>query len=127
MRIALYLAAMVALAAAPTTVRAEGGDKSTSDKDKDKATTLSGCLATTGDSSLYRLKTKDKEVAIRGVDSLKDHVGHEVKLTGQWMAGTSSTSGSQTAGKETARTDGSIGRHFMVSNIEHVATTCTTK
>ena len=69
MRIALYLAAMVALAAAPTTVRAEGGDKSTSDKDKDKATTLSGCLATTGDSSLYRLKTKDKEVEIRGVDS----------------------------------------------------------
>lgn len=134
MRIALYLAAIVALAAAPSAVQA-GGDKSTStsDKDKDKATTLSGCLSTTGDSNVYRLKTKDKEVEIRGTDSLKDHVGHEVKLTGQWMAGTSSSSsssssmsGSQTAGKETARTDGSIGRHFMVSNIEHVATTCTT-
>jgi len=129
MRIALYLAAIVALAAAPSAVQA-GGDKSTSTSDKDKATTLSGCLSTTGDSNVYRLKTKDKEVEIRGTDSLKDHVGHEVKLTGQWMAGTSSssgsTSGSQTEGKETARTDGSIGRHFMVSNIEHVATTCTT-
>jgi hypothetical protein len=128
MRIALYVATIVALAAAPSAVRAGGGDKSTSDKDKDKdkATTLSGCLSTTGDSNVYRLKTKEKEVEVRGTDSLKEHVGHEVKLTGQWMAGTSATIGSPSEGKETARTDGGIGRHFMVSNIEHVATTCTT-
>jgi hypothetical protein len=49
-----------------------------------------------------------------------------VKLNGQWMAGTSRTSGSPTTGKDTARTD-SAGRHFMVSNIEHVAPTCSTR
>ena len=122
MRKTFLLALAAALAVAPT-LAAAGGETKTKDKDK-TTTTLTGCLSQAADAGAYRLKTKAKEVDVRGLDHLKDHVGHEVKLTGTWMDNAPKTGAAETREKETARTGTEENRHFMVTKIEHVAATC---
>jgi len=124
----LVLASLMALALAPGFAAAGGGtDAKEKGKGKDKATTLSGCLSGTTDQGVYTLKTKAKDVEVRGSADLKEHVGHEVKLTGSWMDNAPRTGQTEAAGKEQARTDKGADRHLMVTNIEHVAATCTTQ
>jgi hypothetical protein len=140
----LILGSILSVALAPLALAGHetpGGAKGDKAQAKGK-TTLSGCLTQGTQEGVYTLKTKAqaKEVEVRGA-ALKEHLGHEVKLTGEWMDGShagqsssTSTSGSTgspagsggTAGtKETARSDKGSDRHFMVSNIEHIAAICT--
>ena len=131
MRIALVLTSVLALAAPAMA----GGDKAAEAKakGKDTANTLTGCLSkttpTTGTEAAYTLTTKNKEIDVRG-GQLADHVGHEVKLTGTWMneaAHGGCAPESVPPEKQTVRTDKGSPRHFMVSEIQHIAETCTTK
>jgi hypothetical protein len=128
----LWFVSVVSLALAPAFASA-GGDKAA--KDAGKSTSLTGCLAGTSEEDVYELKTKTgaqtgqtKKVEVRGQANLKEHVGHEVKLTGSWMEGSHRTSDAGAAGteKEAARTQ-TEDRHFMVTDIQHVADSCKTK
>ena len=127
MKIALVLTSALALAIAPDLARGKGDTES---KDKGKDNTLTGCLSksTTGTEGSYTLTTKNKEVDVRGAQ-LAEHVGHEVKLSGSWMneAAHGGASATTTTDKQATRTDKGSPRHFMVSDIQHIAATCTTK
>jgi hypothetical protein len=126
------LGSILSVALVPGVAMAGGENKGDKTSGKGK-TTLTGCLSQGSQDGSYTLKTKaqTKDVEVKGLAHLKDHVGHEVKLTGEWMEGShageakTETSGS-TGTKETARTDKGADKHFMVSDIQHIAASCTT-
>jgi hypothetical protein len=62
---------------------------------------------------------------VTGSDELKNHVGHEVKLTGAWEQGAMSE-GSESAATENAeKKTGKEEHEFKATNITHIADTCT--
>lgn len=85
-----------------------------------KEATLTGCLAAGTEPNTYMLTKGKQNVTVMGMD-LSQHVGHEVKLTGNWekpatakpAAGESAAAGGKKAGKE-----------FKATNVEHVSDTC---
>jgi hypothetical protein len=88
---------------------AQAGEKS--DKEKmEGEKTIQGCLSDGPADGWYVLtKKKDegtKEIRVEGDDSFEAHIGHEVKLTGEWKKGE----------------DGS--KHFHAGGMEHVSTDC---
>lgn len=124
-RPAFILTSILFLAFAPGLAHAKGAEGTA--EAKQKATTLTGCLSTSDQEGGYTLKTKNRDIEIRGSEQLRDHVGHEVKLTGTWMEGRAHTGQAPADSKEAARTDKPAGRHFMVDNIQHIAETCKTQ
>lgn len=84
------------------------------EKGKDKTKTLSGCLGAGDAEGQFVLTKKDtgKEVRVTGSGELGDHLGHEVALTGHW------------AGEKSEDRGKSKGKHFVVSEIQHIAATC---
>jgi hypothetical protein len=120
------LGSILSVALAPALAVAGGENKGDKTQDKGK-TSLTGCLSQGSQEGTYTLKTKDqaKSVEVAGLAHLKDHVGHEVKLTGEWMEGTHAGQ-AQTGTKETASSDKSAHRHFMVKDIQHIAASCST-
>ncbi len=85
-----------------------------------KEASLTGCLAAGTEPNTYTLTKGKKNVTVTGMD-LSQHVGHEVKLTGDWekaaaekpAAGESAAAGGKKAGKE-----------FKATNVEHISDTC---
>jgi hypothetical protein len=128
---ALWFVSVVSLAVAPALV--DAGDTHAKGA-QEKSTTLTGCLGGTAQENVYELTTKTgakagetKKVEVAAQQTaLKEHVGHEVKLTGSWMKGSMRTSDAATQEKEAASTQ-TEARHFMVSDIQHVADSCKTK
>lgn len=108
----IALTALVALVlAAGLPAAAFAGDKS---KGKDKTDTISGCLGE-GEAEGQFVLTKDEtgdEVRVTGSGDLGDHVGHEVALTGHWE-------GEQSEGRGK-----SMGKHFVVTEIQHISAAC---
>ncbi len=90
----------------------EGAEKS------GKEHTVTGCLSGPNDDGAYVLTNGryKKGLEVGGNDELKNHVGHEVKLTGTWG------SESDIGGKETKS---EYSKHMKVSKIDHVADSCT--
>lgn len=96
-----------------------------------KQTTVSGCLSGPNSEGAYVLKTtKGHGVEVGGNDQLKAHVGHEVKLTGNWVKSGSeigereNETAEANEKSETAEHHGVSERHFKVSDIQHVSDTC---
>jgi hypothetical protein len=82
MRTAVLAAALVALGWAFGRARADDDDNNAPASTAAKTTAISGCLSgTEGD---YMLNSMAKAIQVSGLDDLKSHVTHEVKLTGTW-------------------------------------------
>jgi hypothetical protein len=94
-----------------------------------KQTTVKGCLSGPNAEGAYVLKSsKGHAFEVGGNDQLKSHVGHEVKLTGTWAKSGSEIGENESAEKneksEAGEHRGVAERHFKVSDIQHVADTC---
>lgn len=83
--------------------------------------TITGCLSGPNAEGAYTLSTKNqKQVGVsssQGVD-LKEHVGHEVKLTGSWMKSGAAMGTKEKAGEKAEQ-------HFEATKVEHIASSCT--
>jgi hypothetical protein len=90
--------------------REEAGDRS--------QTTFTGCLQSTSEEDVFILTTDASTVEVRGISTLKDHLGHRVTVTGSWMEGRSDVSG-----KERASTR-DRDRHLAVTSVRQVSVTC---
>jgi len=116
--------ALALLSAAQT-----GGSDKDAQKDKTSAggSTITGCLSGPNSEGVYTLKTAKHEVEVGGLDDLSKHVGHEVKLHGNWAKkGGDIGEKEETAGKGGKESKEEKGeRHFKVSSIEMVSETCT--
>jgi hypothetical protein len=111
-----------------------------SQSNQGKQTSLSGCLSGPNEEGAYVLKTKSHSVEVGGADELKNHVGHEVKLTGSWAKSGTEIGESESAEKheaaekhegaetkqagEKGEGHGGQERHFKVAKIDHVAASC---
>lgn len=107
-----------------------------------KPASITGCLSGPNQEGAYLLKTKMHSVEVGGTDELKNHVGHEVKLTGSWAKSGTGIGENEPAEKhESAEKHEGMGmekeeagekgegheRHFKVDKIDHIASSCTTK
>jgi hypothetical protein len=95
------------------------GQKANTSKQK----TLTGCLAGPNAEGNYTLTNQSYKNGIevaagQGLD-LKEHVGHEVKLTGMWTSGGAATGEKEKAGEKGQKS-------FQATKAEHIASTCTT-
>ncbi len=86
-----------------------------------QAETITGCLKGPNSEGVYELtNTQQKgEVEVGGSSELSAHVGHTVKLTGEWVK-----SGADIGEKETAGKEDTHEHHFKVSAVEHIAAGC---
>lgn len=94
-----------------------------------KQTTVKGCLSGPNAEGAYVLKTaKGHAFEVGGNDQLKSHVGHEVKLTGNWVKSGSEIGENESAEKNEKSEAGEhhevAERHFKVGDIQHIADTC---
>jgi hypothetical protein len=94
------------------------------DEDKTAKSTITGCLTGPTEDGTFLLKrVKAGDVQVGGLDDLKDHVGQEVKLKGQWAK-----NGAAIGEKENtaAKVGDKVGvrRHFRVSDVDKIADTC---
>ncbi len=79
---------------------------------KAKESTVEGCLAAGTEPNTWMLTKGKKSYEVTGID-LSQHVGHEVKVTGNMEK-------KAEAGEKKAE------KHLVATNVEHVADTCTT-
>ena len=94
--------------------------------DKDKS--LTGCVAGPNDEGMYTLKAKGhhREIEIGPSDVVKAHVGHEVKLTGEWEKSGEAIGENEKKETKTEKTKEhmKMERHFKVEKVDMVADTC---
>ena len=111
-----------------------------SETSKGKPASISGCLSGPNQEGAYMLKTKSHSVEVGGPDELKNHVGHEVKLTGSWAKSGTEIGENESAEKheaaeknegaekkeagEKGEAHGGHDRHFKVDKIDHIAASC---
>ena len=99
-------------------------------KSGNSQTSVTGCLSGPNEEGAYVLKTaKGRGFEVGGNDELKNHVGHKVKLTGNWAKSGAEIGENESAEKnvekhETAEHQGVAEKHFKVSDIHHVSDTC---
>jgi len=126
-KILVTLVAVFALALL-SAAQTGGSDKDAqkSDKTSGGGSTITGCLSGPNSEGVYTLKTAKHEVEVGGLDDLSKHVGHEVKLHGNWTRkGGDIGEKEETAakgGKESKEEKGE--RHFKVSSVEMVSEKC---
>lgn len=91
-----------------------------------KEHTVTGCLSGPNADGAYVLTNGryKKGLEVGGSDELKNHVGHEVKLTGTWA---SASEVGEKEGETAAKGEKSESKqkHMKVSKIDHVSETCT--
>lgn len=93
---------------------------------------VTGCLSGPNSEGAYVLKpAKGRAFEVGGNDELKNHVGHTVKLTGNWVKSGSQIGESESAEKNEKNEKGESGehrgvaeRHFKVTDIQHISDTC---
>jgi hypothetical protein len=110
-----------------------GMDQSTSQttttqKHKMKAAkehTMTGCLSEGASPGTYELTQGKHKYMVTGSDELKNHVGHEVKLTGMWEAGAMAEGSESAATEQAEKKTGKEEKEFKATNIKHIADTCT--
>ena len=88
-----------------------------------KEHTLRGCVDS--DNGTYKLAEKSgKEVTLTGSD-IAAHVGHEVKVRGNWENAASSPSSSSSSSSAAGSSSASAsGREFNVSSVQMIASSC---
>jgi hypothetical protein len=135
----IFLSIFFLLALSATvTAQTQAGESSKAGSNAESAT-LTGCLSGPNDEGAYVLKTARRSVEVGGSDELKQHVGHEVKLTGTWAGSgsqigereeneKSSTSAkheeAESAAHERHEKGEASERHFKVSNVTMVSDSC---
>jgi hypothetical protein len=94
-----------------------GGETSMGKHAKGGEHTLTGCLEKNPSGSGYLLTTaKHKNgIAVESSQDISAHVGHEVRLTGTWESGTSTS---------TQSAQGGGSRMFNATNLEHISDSC---
>jgi hypothetical protein len=90
-----------------------------------KEHSMTGCLSEGTSPGTYTLTHGKRKTMVTGSDELKNHVGHEVKLTGMWEKGAMAESNESAATENAEKKTGKEEREFKVSNITHIADTCT--
>ncbi len=90
-----------------------------------KEHSLTGCLAEGTSPGTYELSHGKHKTMVTGSDELKNHVGHEVKLTGMWEKGAMAEGSESAATEANEKKTGKEEHEFKVSNITHIADTCT--
>ena len=110
MKIGVLVVALLTVAVVSVSAYGQAGEKSTA--------TVTGCLhqEKDGDFDLY---TSSGEIELSGSGALKNHVGHEIKVTGKWVK--------EKEEHEKAEHEEGSERHMQVSKIEMVSTTCKKK
>src|SRR5436309_8907739 len=120
--LALALAFSTAVQAAAKTSKASKDTKadqtSTMADSKSKTHTVTGCISGPNDEGAYLLKNGryTKGLEIGGNDDLKNHVGHEVTLTGNWAK--ASDIGENEAAEKKAGKKEAHEKHFKVASIQ---------
>lgn len=126
MKIAVLLLAAIAFALTPA--GAQTNATGANNQQSDKSGTVTGCLGGQNDEGAYVLKTDSGQIEVGGASELQNHVGHKVKLTGEWAK--SGTEIGEREGSESkeheARERGQHPqeRHLKVSGIEMVSSNC---
>lgn len=123
---------IVCLLIAGTLAFADGAPK---EKDKNASTdkNITGCLSGPNAEGAYVLKTDKGDVEVGSDSQLKEHVGHEVKLTGEYAKPGAAMGENEAAEKKQSGAKSGMGdkdkneRHFKVSKIEHISDSCTSK
>ena len=95
----------------------------------DHQTTVTGCLSGPNDEGAYILKSSNgRAFEVGGSDQLKQHVGHTVQLTGNWVKSGAEIGENESAEKnekkEGSEHRGVAERHFKVSDIHHISDSC---
>jgi hypothetical protein len=90
-----------------------------------KEHSLTGCLAEGTSPGTYELSHGKRKTMVTGSDELKNHVGHEVKLTGMWEKGAMAEGSESAATEANEKKTGKEEHEFKVTNITHIADTCT--
>ena len=90
-----------------------------------KEHSLTGCLSEGTSPGTYTLTHGKRKTMVTGSDELKNHVGHEVKLTGMYEKGEMSEGSESAATEAKEKKTGKEEKEFKVSNITHIADTCT--
>lgn len=87
-----------------------------------KESSMTGCLGGPNAEGAYLLTNGRyrKGLEVGGMDDLKGHVGHKVKLTGTWAK-----SGSEIGETEPKGEKEGMEKHFKVSKVGMIADTCT--
>ncbi len=137
MRRSVLLAALV-VGIAPALLAAT--DNQATKPVKPATATITGCLSGPNDEGVFELKTTTTTVEVGGFADLKDHVGHEVKLTGTWVKTgaeigekedlekeakeAKEAQAKEAKGKVPAGSKVEKERHLKVSNVQHIADNC---
>jgi hypothetical protein len=102
------------------TTTQESGKKSGAAKEK----TLTGCVAAGDEANEYVLTHGSKKVELVSKEDLKPHVGHTVKVTGNWT--TEAAEKQMSGGAEKSEHKEKAGeRHFKVDKVDMVSDSCT--
>ena len=83
------------------------------------AASITGCLSGPTPQGVYLLTRSEKphRVAVGGDSDLPAHVGHTVKLTGEWAKNGADIG-------EMGKDLGAKHGHFKVTDVEHISDTC---
>jgi len=82
-----------------------------------KEHSLTGCLSEGTSPGTYVLTHGKHKAMVTGSDELKNHVGHEVKLTGAWEAGAMSEGSESAATEKAEKKTGKEEKEFKATNI----------
>jgi hypothetical protein len=98
-----------------------------------KAATVEGCLTGPNEQNVYVLANEKRCcILLEGEPDLSAHVGHRVKLTGEWAEGPEELRGRENIAGKKVREGKKVKdepepqeRFFKVARLEHLADTCT--
>ena len=102
-----------------TSPSAQTGQTAPSEKSESSGKTLKGCVES--QAGQYVLETKKGSIPLTGQD-VSAHVGHEVKVKGNWEKGASSAGATSTESNSSA-----MSKTFNVSNVDMVSENCKIK
>ena len=89
--------------------------------DSGSSTTVQGCLSGSAGSYVLTASNGNTYMLTGETSGLKDHVGHEVSITGK-VSGSSAPSASSTPGASSANTG---AQSLEVQSMKHISASCT--
>lgn len=106
--------------------------KAAGDKQQGRSANVEGCLTGPNDQNVYVLANEDECcILLEGEPDMSAHVGHKVRLTGEWAEGPEGIRGRENIagkkvreGKKVEKQEPPERRFFKVTGIEHLADTC---
>jgi hypothetical protein len=101
-------------------------------KQKAKAATVEGCLTGPNEQNVYVLANEKRCcILLEGEPDMSAHVGHKVKLAGEWVEGPEGIQGRENIAGKKVREGKKVKddpepeqRFFKVTKVVHLADTC---